>query len=537
MNRFTRHLSALAAALVLAGCGSSSDVAISVAQDDDARASSNLEGVASTASTDESEEDIVGDIILGIESDEAQDLLALGTERAEPVDEEGHDLIGQIEEDLEIFSVTPDASSEQITERVKQGIEEAFESLARRQRLAEDENPALPGKLDGSMRIALLVPRSGINKRLGAELQRGAELALFSLRDPRIELLVFDSAADGDPARAARRAVRAGADIIIGPLFSDAVIKARAEARLAGIPMLALSNNSEIIERGSWLLGYVPEQQIDLLIGHAFAEGHSKIGIIVEPSPFGRRLADHAMSRLAQFDLEPEAVANLDAGQIVNDDELNEAIMEFTGYMPPEEEEEEELAEGVPENLLIREEELLFLFEDEEIAASEYGIETVEPLPEELPPPRFDAILFAGGADFAIRTAPVLAFFDAGPERVRYLGNSQWNQRRILLEPSLQGGIFTSRPTDNDEKFESLWSSAWQGKPGILARLSFDALATVAVLSEHDRRSWDEIISTGYKGFSGPYRLLPDGGNLRGFELRQVRQGDSRRIQSSPDEI
>ena len=147
-------------------------------------------------------------------------------------------------------------------------------------------------------------------------------------------------------------------------------------------------------------------------------------------------------------------------------------------------------------------------------------------------------MLFAGSADFALRTAPVLAY-DADPERVLYLGNAQWNQRRILMEPSLQGGLFTSRPTDRDEAFNALWQSAWDGRPGALARLSFDAMAMAAILAGQQRTEWNAALQSGagFNGFSGAYRLLPSGGNQRAFEIREISDGVSTVLQAAPDKI
>ena len=247
----------------------------------------------------------------------------------------------------------------------------------------------MPPKADGIMRIALLVPKSGENAVLGNELQRGAELALFSLRNSQIELLVFDTVEKGAGV-AAREAVVAEADIIVGPLFSDAVVSARQVAATYGVPMLALSNNTAIAGRGSWLFGYLPEQQVDILLGHALTAGRNKVGIIAADDVFGQRLAQHARKRLGQFGLEPEDFVTLTAAQLASEDQLKNAVKRFTGYTP--------------------------LADDEDTPAA-----------SELPPPRFDAVLFAGSADFALRTAPVLAYYDADPERVLYLGNAQWN--------------------------------------------------------------------------------------------------------------
>ena len=438
---------------------------------DDPAAADSMTGEAE-AQTDTDE--IVGNIIWNIESAQKG--------RAEaPADP--------------VVPVGPDPSL------ASEALEAAFAMLARREQGLPAEGFLMPKKAPGIMRIALLVPTSGAHNVLGSELQRGAELALFSLRNRQVELLVFDTAGDGADM-AAREAVQAEADIIVGPLFSDAVVPARQVAAQAGVPMLALSNNTEIADRGSWLLGYMPEQQVDLLLGHALTSGRNKVGIIAASDAFGQRLARHARKRLAQFGITPEDFVTLSPAQLADEDSLKAAVKTFTGYQPPD--------------------------DDEDAPAS-----------FELPPPRFDAVLFAGSADFALRTAPVLAYYDADPERVLYLGNAQWNQRRILMEPSLQGGLFTSRPTDRDEAFNALWQSAWDGRPGALARLSFDAMAMAAILAGQQRTEWNAALQSGagFNGFSGAYRLLPSGGNQRAFEIREISDGVSTVLQAAPDKI
>ena len=427
-----------------------------------------------TDATDDTAEDVVGDIIWNLE--------AANRARPAPAPEPK-------------IPVGPDPSL------ASDALEAAFAMLARREVELPDDVFVLPGKAQGMTRIALLIPVTGPNAVLGAELQNGAELALFSVRDPRIELLVFDTHADG-PDAAASQAVVAKSDIIVGPLFSDAVVSARTIASQANIPMLALSNNLQIAARGSWLLGYVPEQQVDVLLGYALTTGRNRVGIIAEDAPFGQILAGHAVDRLAQFGLRPEDSLTLTSTMLADEDQLKSAIRAFTGYKPPADDEK-------------------------------------APAFVDLPPSRFDALLFAGSADFALRTAPVLAYYDADPERVLYLGNAQWNQQRILTEPSLQGGIFASRPTARDAAFNDLWSAVWDSRPGALARLSFDAMAMATVLTKQQRQLWNAALESesGFSGFSGAYRLLPGGGNQRAFELRQIENGVSTILQAAPDKI
>ena len=83
-------------------------------------------------------------------------------------------------------------------------------------------------------------------------------------------------------------------------------------------------------------------------------------------------------------------------------------------------------------------------------------------------PPVFDALIFAGGAEFALRTAPVLAYYDLGSDAVMYLGNAQWNQRQILSEPSLQRELFCFPASYNgDDQFVAKWTAVWSDRPGL----------------------------------------------------------------------
>ena len=45
------------------------------------------------------------------------------------------------------------------------------------------------------------------------------------------------------------------------------------------------------------------------------------------------------------------------------------------------------------------------------------------------------------------------------------------------------------------------------------------------------------VTSKGFQGYSGAFRLLPDGSNVRAFELRQIRNGQSKIIKAAPDKI
>jgi len=280
----------------------------------------------------------------------------------------------------------------------------------------------LSAKPETELRIGLLVPLSGRYAALGDEIRRGAEMALFKTGRDNVTLLFLDTKGGDTAADAALTGVKNDVDIFIGPLFTPAVVAARAVAARHQTPMLLLSNNRAVVAPDSWLMGYLPEQQLDGLLGHAVDVGKTQFAIIAQDAAFGQRLLTHATNRLRDFGLKPEAVRVLSDAELADENSLKQAIREFTRYQPP--------------------------------------------APDELPADSpFDAVIFAGDPEFALRAAPLLAYYDVGPDRALFLGNALWNQAQLLNEPSLQGGVFATRPSQFDTKFIASWREIWQQPP------------------------------------------------------------------------
>ena len=402
---------------------------------------------------------------------------------------------------LPVDPVVPEGQDPSLTE---DALEAAF-ALLSSQVAPPSLEPAfiLSPKKDAQLRVGLLVPLTGQYAAFGAEIRRGAEMALFQVANKNVQILFLDTMGGEKAADAALTGVENNVDIFIGPLFTPAVLAARSVAAQNQIPMLLLSNNRAVVAPDSWLLGYLPEQQLDRLLGHAVGLGKSKFAIIAQDAAFGQRLLAHATSRLDDFGLQPQAVRILTDAEANDENSLKEAIREFSRYQPP----------------------------------------APDALPAESP---FDAVIFAGDPEFALRTAPLLAYYDLGPDRALFLGNALWNQDQLLKEPSLQGGIFAIRPSQFDIKFNANWKAIWRQTPGELSRLGFDALALVAALSATGddqtlspvgRWAQKLVTNKGFQGYSGAFRLLPDGSNVRAYELRQIRNGQSRIIQAAPDKI
>ena len=69
--------------------------------------------------------------------------------------------------------------------------------------------------------------------------------------------------------------------------------------------------------------------------------------------------------------------------------------------------------------------------------------------------PSFEAVLLpSGGAELRI-IAPLLAFYDVDPSRIRLLGSTLWdNDKNLNLEPALIGGWYAAPSPDLRKAYE-----------------------------------------------------------------------------------
>ena len=427
-------------------------------------------------SEQQSEPDIVGDLIAEVEeqnSTEDQNLEIAAIRPADPLPED-----------------------QARNELAEQALNAALGLLkTKRPEAKQPVKPfSLPEKQDTRLRICLLLPLSGEYATLGQDIAGGAEMALFQVNDPDIDIVFFDTAGGRQAEQAAREAIASEVDIVVGPLFTASVRRARPILAASSVPVLALSNNISSASPGNWVLGYLPEQQIDHLLGYAVSQNKTRVAILASEDAFGQQVLSHATARLSQFGLQPLQTTLLSPAILSDEDSLKQAIKAFSRYQEPT--------------------------DDTDV----------------LPPSAYDVLILAGGPEFILRTAPVLSFYDLDPSRVTYLGTDLWSRGDLVAEPSLQGSIITQATLPASEGFEKQWQSVFKRPSNTLARLGFDAFALIAITKQELSQNSDQrnqspidwraslIREQGFAGFSGQFKLLPDGRNQRQYQLYLITQ-------------
>ncbi len=421
--------------------------------------------------------------------------------------------------------------------------------------------PAAPKRASNAVVVSVLLPvgdaRDNIRK-LSSHLYNAAQLALFDAgqtgkadqsltasasKTGSLVLRLHDT--KGTPAgavNAAKAAIAADTDIIIGPLFASSV-KAIAPL-LAGrdIPALAFSNDSSAAANNLWLLGFLPEQNISRIVSQAIAQGLTRFGALVPEGPYGERIHQSFIREVARFGgtvvqtetYPPDAkdmfdpvrrLAHFDTRTAAHKSEIARLIEEGRALAPPA-----LLARAIsgggadetPEELNV---DALFRglgnIAPELVSAYE-ALKLTETLGE-IP---YDAVFMPEGGLALRNLAPLLPYFDIDPRRVKFIGTALWNDPSLSQEPPLHGGWYAAPNPKNWAGFAARYDRVYGAAPPRLASMAYDGVSLAARLAAITAQQPFRIEmltnANGFQGIDGIVRLRQSGLNERGLAVQEI---------------
>ena len=372
--------------------------------------------------------------------------------------------------------------------------------------------------------VALLLPLSGDARDLGGAMRRAAHLALMDVADERFEVVVRDTRGTREGAKtAARRAVDAGANLILGPVFSDSVRAVKPVATAARVPVLAFSNNPRVAESGVYVMGHMPGPQVRRIVGFARGRGLESFGALVPENTYGE-IVREALTRAARRGGADTRVRAF-APDAPDKSGPIKALGEYDKRREKLRERIAELKDGPGEP------------PEDELEALKRK-DTLGPAP-------FDAVLVPLGGETLKTVAPMMAYHDIDPGKVRYLGISTWNDPSLGTEPSLNGGWFAAPSPQGWNRFRDRYKARYGADPRRLASLAYDATALAAVLArraEPDARGGPRVYAqdkltqpSGFAGVDGLFRLTDSGRVERRYAVMEMRRDELKVLDPAPD--
>jgi ABC-type branched-subunit amino acid transport system substrate-binding protein len=325
-----------------------------------------------------------------------------------------------------------------------------------------------------TVQVAMLLPLSsqqGGDAIIARSLANAAQMAADEQAGMTIEIELYDTA--GDPARAAsvaQQAVQEGADVILGPLRSDAAAAVGVAVANSGVSVLSFSNNTEVAGGNVFVLGHTFANTANRVVSYAARQGQGNI-VLVHASNLAGEVARDAVRRAASA-----------SGATVS------AVIPY------------EFSQQAVINVV---------------------------------PQVVDAVR-AGNANAVLLTsdsAGALPFFaQLLPENgldtsaVRVMGLTRWDLPPQTLEfAGLQGGWFAVPDRGAVAAFEARYAAAFGSPPHNLAALGYDGMRAIVQAAASGRIGAAELTApAGFDGANGAFRLLPDGTNQRALSIAQV---------------
>ncbi|MCF8110601.1 MAG: penicillin-binding protein activator [Desulfobacteraceae bacterium] len=386
--------------------------------------------------------------------------------------------------------------------------------------------------------IGCVLPLTGKYSSFGRQALRGMELALMDASetmevDPPFKLLVRDSASDPETAaRAVEELAKERVAAVVGPI--EAFDKAAEAAQKAGIPIIFMSQQADIVEIGEYVFQnfLTPEMQVEAIADYAAGKlGCRRFAVLYPDEPYGEAFLHLFWDKLLENNATLVGAESYNPGHT----DFAEPIKKLTGLyydlpedlkidpIPPAQAEALLEALGVkgrpfPGDLFPELEDSLsdhydFRFPDERM------IEKQEPIVD------FEALFIPDSPDKAGLIIPQLRYYDI--KDIHLLGTNLWHSEKLIeiagdqIQSAVIPEIFFAQSRRRQvREFVGRFESIYEYKPAFLEAVGYD---TAMILF---KQISDENVSTRPALRYSLVLMPPYEGLTGGTEFRQSGHAD-----------
>jgi len=337
-----------------------------------------------------------------------------------------------------------------------------------------------------TVQVAMLLPMSstqGGDAIVSRGLENAARLAAAELSGVTVEISVYDTAGQAaTAANVAREAVRDGADVILGPLRSDAAAAVGVAVAGSNVSVLSFSNNTEVAGGNVFVLGHTFANTATRMVSYAAQRGSGNIVLVHASNLAGEVARDSVRSAAARSGANIAATIPYEFSQ--------------TGVI-----------NVVPQVVA---------------AVREYGSNGL--------------ILTSDSAGALPFFAQLLPENGLDTEAVQVMGLTRWDIPPQTLEfAGLQGGWFALPDPSATADFEARYQGRYGEAPHNLAALGYDAVRAAGETAASAGRLGAADLTAGeFQGANGVFRLLADGTISRAMAIAQITDNQVAIIDPAP---
>ncbi len=350
------------------------------------------------------------------------------------------------------------------------------------------EQPGATGDVigNGSVKVGLILPLSSASGQAAAmSLRNAAQMAMsdFGGGQSNIQLLVKDDKGTPEGARqAAQEVLAGGAELIIGPLFGPSVQAAASVARPAGKSMIAFSSDASAAQRGVYLLSFLPQSDVQRVVGFAGSRGKKSFSALIPQSPYGNVVEAEFMQVASQGGRRVVTIARFQPG---NPASISAAVAQIKGSLS-----------------------------------------------------QSDTLFIAEGADGIGALTQGMAAAGITGKDIQIISTGIWNDQRVHGIGMLDGAWYAAPDNTRFNALAGRYQSQFGSAPTRIATLAYDAVTLASALTQNfGTQRFTEATLTNTNGFSGQdgvFRFRQNGMNDRGLAVFEIRSGSARAIAAAP---
>ena len=344
-------------------------------------------------------------------------------------------------------------------------------------------------KIDEDINILVLLPFSKKYRSIGEKIRKAIDLAVLQSKSNNIKFVYFNTGSDFNSKDIELIIEKLNPKLIIGPLLRENLIKIKPVITDLKIPVFSFTNDSSLSEKGIWVLGFSPFDQINKIIDYAIKCKKEKIGFISVDNNYGRKIYDL---------IENSEIIGLIKDKIfINDqnfknkENLRNIISNFLNYN-----------ESSNKDLLSNDE--------------------------------YDFIILIGDRNFILSLAPILTYYDVDLLKTELFTTSVLNDKTLLNEHSLINAKFPFISEINISEFNKLWNLVWsKSKADHLTRLGY-YISKISIWAASQDINFENQIEKGKNKFSilgNKFIFKANGNFLRPVNIYKiVKEGSTKKI-------
>ncbi|MEC9078093.1 MAG: penicillin-binding protein activator [Pseudomonadota bacterium] len=355
-------------------------------------------------------------------------------------------------------------------------------------------------------KIGVLLPLTGKYSELGKSLLRGMELSFFEVGTQNQFLLIYDTRGTTVGARSAvRSAIRDGAKLLVGPVFSAPSSAVALEKNGESLISISLSNDPNAAASNAFVMGFFPSHRVQRIVSFAAARKLKRFAALLPDDRYGDFVGEAFKEAVSKVGGIVVRIERYSRGQ---HETLVRAVKRLSQYK-------------IRKNALERQKLLLGSMKDPRSVRKLKRLNVLETLGA----PDFDAVLLIEQGRDLTALAPLLPYYEIDIRKVRILGIEDWSERSLIREPALHRAWYVAPSPAGLKVFKKKFERTYGTGAHRLGPLAYDAMAVALFLGSKASPAFNKNSLTNPRGFlgtAGLFRFREDGIVERNYSIFEV---------------